>query len=74
MKEQAMLLRFKDLQAAGIVTNRHDVARKIASQEFPQPLELGPNKVAWKESEIDEWLERLPRRTPKLGPAPSKLV
>ncbi len=62
-----MLLRFKDLQAAGILTNRHDLARKIETQGFPRPLELGPNKVAWRESEIDEWLNGLPRRTPKTG-------
>ena len=67
-----MLLRFKDLQAAGVVSNRHDLARKIDSQGFPQPLELGPNKVAWRESEIDEWLNKLPRRTPKTGPALGK--
>jgi hypothetical protein len=63
------LLRYKDLHADGIVSNRHDLACKIEDQGFPQPLELGPNKIAWLESEIDEWLESRPRRTPKTGPA-----
>lgn len=29
--------------------------------KFPQPLQLGPQKVAWKESEVQEWLEGRPR-------------
>ena len=71
-----MYLRFKNLQAAGILTNRHDLARKIESQGFPRPLELGPNKVAWRKSEIDEWLSGLPRREPKTGASkgPSAIV
>ncbi len=62
-----MLLRFKDLQATGVVSNRHDLARKIEFDQFPRPIELSSNKIAWQESEVDEWLASRPRRTPKTG-------
>lgn len=30
---------------------------------FPHPLEIGPNSVAWREDEVDEWCKtRKPRR------------
>ena len=30
--------------------------RKIAAGTFPRPVPLGPNKVAFIEREIDEWI------------------
>ena len=35
---------------------------------FPRPVILGPNRVAWRESEVREWLEGLARG----GPNPRK--
>ena len=29
--------------------------------EFPAPMQLGPNSIGWYEDEIDTWLETRPR-------------
>ena len=31
--------------------------RKISSAEFPKPIQLGPNRVGWIESEVDAWID-----------------
>ena len=33
------------------------IRRLIRDGKFPTPIRLGENRVAWIESEIDEWLE-----------------
>ena len=38
---------------------------KVAT--FPLPVRLGPNSVAWRESEIQEWIRRL-RKAVELRP------
>lgn len=30
--------------------------RMIKSGEFPEPTRISPGRIAWKESEISEWL------------------
>lgn len=59
-------VRYSDLVAEGVITNRMDVARKVAAG-FPAPLELGPNTICWDRAEIDAWLALRPRRYPKVG-------
>ena len=43
------MLRFRDLKARGIVGNRVTLARWIREQDFPRPLQLGANSIAWDE-------------------------
>ncbi len=31
--------------------------------EFPAPIRLGPNRVAWRRIEIDEWISSRPLAT-----------
>ena len=31
--------------------------------EFPHPIQLGPNTVAWRRIEIDEWISSRPLAT-----------
>lgn len=50
------LLRFKDLQARGIVDNRVTLRRWIDGQGFPPGKRLGPNTRAWTEDSIDAWV------------------
>lgn len=33
------------------------VRRLVKAGKFPAPIRLGENRVAWIESEIDQWLE-----------------
>ncbi len=49
-------LRFDDLKARGIVLNRTTLSRWQRDHDFPRPFRLGPNSVAWRESDIDAWL------------------
>lgn len=34
------------------------IARLEAAGQFPKRVRLGPNRVGWVETEIQEWLER----------------
>lgn len=58
--------RYKELHDEGIFSNRMDAARKVAGG-FPQPIELGPNTIAWDRDEVEKWLASRPRRRPKTG-------
>jgi hypothetical protein len=42
----------------GIPFCRVHLKRKIAAGEFPEPVYLGPNTIAWREEEILAWPER----------------
>lgn len=55
------LIRFSDLVRLGIVRNRMTLYRWIERGHFPAPIKIGPSSVAWRESEIEAWLERQPR-------------
>ncbi|TGS69006.1 AlpA family transcriptional regulator [Mesorhizobium sp. M3A.F.Ca.ET.201.01.1.1] len=37
--------------------SRTHIYRKIADGTFPRPVPLGPQKVAFLEHEIDQWME-----------------
>jgi hypothetical protein len=54
------LLRFKDIKGAGIFNNRMSLKRAMErdADPFPRPLELGPNSIGWRLSDIKAWLDR----------------
>jgi prophage regulatory protein len=63
------LVSWPDLKTRGIMFSRATIYRKIDDGTFPRPLKLGANKIAWLESEIDDWIAsiaaaRVPARTP----------
>ena len=60
------LLRFKDLQARGIINNWPMLKRRIERDNFPCGVMVGPNQRAWIESEVDAWI----KSRPTVGPAP----
>ena len=49
------LLRLRDVQSR-IPLGRTTIYGKIARGEFPRPISLGGNVVAWFESEVQEWI------------------
>jgi prophage regulatory protein len=52
------LLGITDLKSVkGVPYSRPHLYRLIAAHKFPKPVRLGENRVAFIESEIDEWLE-----------------
>jgi prophage regulatory protein len=38
--------------------SRSTIYSRIAKQEFPRPVSLGPRAVGWLDAEIDGWLCR----------------
>jgi prophage regulatory protein len=57
------LLRFVDLKVRGIINNM-TLRRWIAEHGFPPGVQLGPNSVAWRESEVEAWLGSRQRPDP----------
>ncbi|WP_229624312.1 AlpA family transcriptional regulator [Vibrio parahaemolyticus] len=39
--------------------SRSAIYRKMSEDAFPKSVNLGDRAVAWVESEIDDWMERL---------------
>lgn len=51
------LINFKQLRAMGISWSREHVWRLEAKNKFPRRIYLSPQKVAWFEDEVLQWLE-----------------
>jgi prophage regulatory protein len=49
-----VLRRPKVLDRTGLSTS--EIYDRMARDEFPKPVRLGANTVAWVESEIDAWI------------------
>jgi predicted DNA-binding transcriptional regulator AlpA len=58
------LLRFADLKARGIVRNWVTLRSWIDREGFPPGMMLGPNSRAWREDEVEDWLNRRPSAKP----------
>jgi hypothetical protein len=58
---------YKYLEQHSIVTNRMCLARAIETYNFPKPIALGANRLAWRLEEVEEWIASRPRRAPKTG-------
>ena len=65
--QKPAFVRFRYLKENGIVTDRMALARAIERYDFPKPVALGENTIAWRLSEIESWLASRPRITPKTG-------
>jgi predicted DNA-binding transcriptional regulator AlpA len=50
------VLRYSDLVGLGIVNNRVTLRRWINSGDFPPPLKLGANSLAWRVTDVADWL------------------
>ena len=44
--------------------SRASIYARMKDGKFPLPVRLGPNSVAWRASDIDEWIAALPLATP----------
>lgn len=62
-----MLVRYRYLKERGIVNDRMALARAIEKYDFPKPMALGENTLAWSLEEVEIWLKSRPRRMPKTG-------
>jgi prophage regulatory protein len=53
------LLDYTDLRARGIKYSRPHLWRMWTAGLFPKPVKVSPQRNAWLESDIDEWIENL---------------
>ena len=60
-KEQVRFIRFPELQEILGGVSRAKIERDVASGALPAPFKLGKRMVAWKFSEVEEYLAALPR-------------
>jgi hypothetical protein len=60
-----MLVRFKFLKENGYVNDRMALHRAIKFNNFPKPIALAPNTLAWRLSEVEAWLASRPRGSAK---------
>jgi predicted DNA-binding transcriptional regulator AlpA len=58
-------LRYRDLEARGIVRSWAALRYKIKHNGFPPGRYLGPNTRAWTGAEVQEWLDALPTVNPR---------
>ncbi len=50
------LIRLKEvIRKVGI--SKANIYRRMGKQDFPSPVSLGANSVAWVESEVDAWIK-----------------
>ena len=53
----------KKVAAARVGWHPSHLMRKVRAGEFPQPVDLGPNSIAFVESEVDDWIrQRMAKR------------
>jgi predicted DNA-binding transcriptional regulator AlpA len=53
-------LRYKDLEAKGIVRSWTALRYKIKNNGFPPGRYIGPNSRAWTVDEVQAWIDALP--------------
>jgi predicted DNA-binding transcriptional regulator AlpA len=62
-----LFVRYTYLEKNGIMSNRMQLARAIERYDFPKPVPLGENTMAWDLEEVEAWIASRPRRAPKTG-------
>ncbi|MFM0319754.1 AlpA family phage regulatory protein [Paraburkholderia nemoris] len=43
--------------------SKSEIYRRIQAGQFAKSISLGPRAVGWLESDIDAWIESLPKRS-----------
>ena len=63
---EAMILRLPAvIKMTGISKSRIYVYMERETDPFPRPIQLGPNSVGWRKSEIEAWLNTRERTAPR---------
>lgn len=55
----------------GIPYHEVHIRRLVRAGKFPEPVELGPGRVAFREEDVDRWLESRRPRTMAKAEAPN---
>ena len=64
-RQRRRLIRFRDLQERGIVSNWPQLKRLVNNYNFPCGVYLGPNSRAWFEEDVESWLGTRPVKREK---------
>lgn len=56
------ILRLKHVQRR-LALSRSAIYARLAARDFPQPIQLGPRAIGWRQSDIDSWLESRTRQS-----------
>ena len=64
-------LRYRDLEALGIVRSRTSLGHKIKKFDFPPGKLTGENTRTWGEDEVQAWLDSRPTATRVMPPLKS---
>lgn len=67
------LLRRRDVEAL-VGVKRSALYKWISQGEFPAPIRLGPQSVAWRSDELDAWISSRPRFKDECEVPPSKVT
>jgi hypothetical protein len=60
------MVRYRDLKQAGIVDNYETLRVLITERGFPQGCWPSPNVHLWSVTEVNQWLDSLPKHRPEL--------
>lgn len=67
------LLRLRSvMQMTGI--SRTEIYRRMDAGTFPRPVQIGAQTVAWRQSDIQRWIEALPTRPEKVTSSPAARI
>ena len=56
----SLLLRRKDVERLTQIS-RSAIYAKMSKGTFPRPYDVGDGSVRWRKTEVEEWIEKLPR-------------
>jgi prophage regulatory protein len=59
-----LVLRLKQVQNR-LALSRSAIYSRLAAGDFPQPIQLGPRAIGWRQVDIDVWLETRTRQSRK---------
>lgn len=49
------------LYRCGDIKSRNTLRGWIKTRGFPEPVQISPGRIGWRESEVNAWLDKLPR-------------
>lgn len=58
----SVVLRLKDVQRL-VCLSRSAIYARLADDDFPRPIQLGPRAIGWLHADIDAWIESRTRQS-----------
>jgi predicted DNA-binding transcriptional regulator AlpA len=65
------VLSYPDLKVLGIRYSRPQLRELCRTGQFPAPIQIGPQRIAWREADIEAWQAALPTPTSHAPVAPA---